>query len=70
MRSAHADTLAPRPPAESVERVRDSPKLGWMNGVKVTLDSKGMTVEADMPLLDSVGVNCENGNYYHSTCSQ
>ena len=27
-------------------RVRGRPRLGWMNGVKVTLGNRGMTVEA------------------------
>ena len=27
-------------------RVRGRPRLGWMDGVKVTLGSRGMTVEA------------------------
>ena len=27
-------------------RVRGRPRLGWMDGVKVALDSIGMTVEA------------------------
>ena len=27
-------------------RVRGSPRLGWMDGVKVALDNRGMTVEA------------------------
>ena len=27
-------------------RVRGRPRLGWMDGVKVTLDNRGMTVEA------------------------
>ena len=30
----------------SVERVRGRPRLGWMDGVKVSLGNKGMTVEA------------------------
>ena len=30
----------------SVGRVRGRPRLGWMNGVKVALGNKGMTVEA------------------------
>ena len=27
-------------------RVRGRPRLGWMDGVKVTLGNRGMTVEA------------------------
>ena len=27
-------------------RVRGRPRLGWMDGVKVALDNRGMTVEA------------------------
>ena len=27
-------------------QVRGRPRLGWMNGVKVALDNRGMTVEA------------------------
>ena len=27
-------------------RVRGRPRLGWMDGVKMTLDNRGMTVEA------------------------
>ena len=27
-------------------RVRDRPRLGWMDGVKVAFGSRGMTVEA------------------------
>ena len=27
-------------------RVRGRPRLGWMNGVKVALDNRGMTMEA------------------------
>ena len=27
-------------------RVRGKPRLGWMDGVKVALDNRGMTVEA------------------------
>ena len=27
-------------------RVRERPRLGWMNGVKVALGNRGMTVEA------------------------
>ena len=27
-------------------RVRDRPRLGWMDGVKAALSSRGMTVEA------------------------
>ena len=30
----------------SGERVRGRPRLGWMDGVKVTLGNRGMTVEA------------------------
>ena len=30
----------------SMERVRGRPRLAWMNGVKVALGSRGMTVEA------------------------
>ena len=29
----------------SGERVRGRPRLGWMNGVKMALGNKGMTVE-------------------------
>ena len=28
-------------------RVRGRPRLGWMNGVKVALGNRGMTVEAE-----------------------
>ena len=31
---------------ESGQRVRGTPRLGWMNGVKVAFGSRGMTVEA------------------------
>ena len=31
---------------ESGGRVRGRPRLGWMNGVKVALGNRGMTVEA------------------------
>ena len=31
---------------ESLERVRGRPRLGWMDGVKVALGNRGMTVEA------------------------
>ena len=30
----------------SGERVRSRPRLGWMDGVKVALSNRGMTVEA------------------------
>ena len=30
----------------SGERVRRRPRLGWMDGVKVALGNRGMTVEA------------------------
>ena len=30
----------------SGERERSRPRLGWIDGVKVTLGNKGMTVEA------------------------
>ena len=30
----------------SLERVRARPRLGWMDGVKVALGNRGMTVEA------------------------
>ena len=30
----------------SGERVRGRPRLGWMDGVKVALGNRGMTVEA------------------------
>ena len=30
----------------SVGRVRGRPRLGWMDGVKVALGNRGMTVEA------------------------
>ena len=30
----------------SMGRVRGRPRLGWMDGVKVTLGNRGMTVEA------------------------
>ena len=30
-------------------RVRGRPRLGWMVGVKVTLGSRGMTVEVSQP---------------------
>ena len=30
----------------SGRRVRDRPRLGWMDGVKIALNSRGMTVEA------------------------
>ena len=30
----------------SGRRVRGRPRLGWMNGVKVALGNRGMTVEA------------------------
>ena len=30
----------------SGRRVRGRPRLGWMDGVKMALDSRGMTVEA------------------------
>ena len=29
----------------SVGRVKGRPRLGWMDGVKVALDNRGMTVE-------------------------
>ena len=29
-------------------RVRGRPRLGWMNGVKAALGSRGMTVEAEL----------------------
>ena len=32
-------------------RVRGRPRLGWMDGVKVALGNRGMTVEAVIPLL-------------------
>ena len=31
---------------DSGGRVRERPRLGWMDGVKVTLRNRGMTVEA------------------------
>ena len=31
----------------SLGRVRGRPRLGWMDGVKVALGSRGMTVEAE-----------------------
>ena len=31
----------------SVGRVRGRPRLGWMDGVKVTSGNSGMTVEAE-----------------------
>ena len=30
----------------SIGRVRGTPRLGWMDGVKVALGNRGMTVEA------------------------
>ena len=30
----------------SAGRVRERPRLGWMDGVKVALGNRGMTVEA------------------------
>ena len=30
----------------SIGRVRARPRLGWMDGVKMALDNRGMTVEA------------------------
>ena len=33
----------------SGERVRGRPRLGWMDGVKVALGNRGMTVEAARP---------------------
>ena len=35
----------------SRERVRGRPRLGWMDGVKVALGNRGMTVEAARQLL-------------------
>ena len=58
-------------------RVRGRPRLGWMDGVKMALGNRGMTVEAArqcakdrrawralvgvMPLHDAVGINCKKG---------
>ena len=33
----------------SGRRVRGRPRLGWMDGVKVALGNRGMTVEAARP---------------------
>ena len=30
-------------------RIRGRPRLGWMDGVRVALESRGMTVEAARP---------------------
>ena len=35
----------------SVGRVRGKPRLGWMDGVKVALGNRGMTVEAARQLM-------------------
>ena len=58
----------------SIGRVRGRPRLGWMDGVKVALGNRGMTVEAvrpcflsdRAPMLWSLSpgdgwVNCEKG---------
>ena len=54
-------------------RVRGRPRLGWMDGVKMALGRRRITVEAagqwakdrkergETPLHDAVGVNCKKG---------
>ena len=42
----------------SVERVWDRPKLGWINGLRVALSSRGMTVEAARQLVMSEELWC------------
>ena len=36
-------------------RVRGRPRLGWMDGVKVALGNRGMTVEAARKRVESPG---------------
>ena len=35
--------------------VRGSPRLGWMDGVKVALSNRGMTVEERLERMESTG---------------
>ena len=41
--------------AVSGGRVRGRPRLGWMDGVKVALGNRGMTVEAARRCVESPG---------------
>ena len=43
----------------SLGRVRGRPRLGWMDGVKVALGNRGMTVEAENQCEKKIGKSGE-----------